>query len=276
MGKRRRAVENEVLASILAKLRRREIQTVEKRLIPMVIESLEARFGEKLSPSDPRVDELAAPVFKRAIDQWDEVSKVLPELIALAGIPRTKYEGFCLAMQKRLRERYYPSIRDQKLREAERSLRAAQDAIMGLSDEQRYHVGIAILVISDFDPALNWIRATGVPNDWIKLIPMMLKAIAEFTGDRPARRGPLEDLQSLFIQDLWRIARHHGGDFTVYANPYAGKRKNRASGSMVEALQLLRPLLPPNFLPHEFSASTLKKLRGTPIPNNSVPDTNSE
>lgn len=96
----------------------------------------------------------------------------------------------------------------------------------------------------------------------------MITGSAPYRPNEPTKRGPKRK-RSLglavreFIRDLWRIAQDHGGNFTVWEDPHAAQTDD-AKGSMVKALRLLEPVLPPGFVSNSglrLSAKMLNRLR---------------
>jgi hypothetical protein len=254
------------IASILAELRKKEFPAIDWKP------------SEKLAIG---IHEAMLSVQKPSVEQWDRVSKLLPELIALAEIQPNAYEGFCLAVQRRLRgmrpdekyEAFKSSMRDFRLLEVVRRLRAAQDAIMALSDDQRLEIQMRLLVyIEPRDRSTigsNWIPMDDHDrdpiNNWVYWIPMMLQRIAEFTetaGESRPKRGAPKSRNNLLlhplVQDLWIIALENGGKFTLFEDI----KNARATGSIVEALHLLREVLPPG-LDTTISLATLKRIKST-------------
>jgi hypothetical protein len=94
----------------------------------------------------------------------------------------------------------------------------------------------------------------------------MLTGIAKITGsapyrpNEPTRRGPKRERSHLelrdFVRDLWRIAREHGGDFTISVDD-----DGQARGTIIKAVRLLEPVLPPGLVPRVIPTTTFKRLR---------------
>jgi hypothetical protein len=205
---------------------------------------------------------------------WDGVDVLLPELVSLAKIQPPQYRGFALAVHDRLLEFIewdWPDACDEDMLKAEKLLRAAQDAISALSESQCIIVSRAMSVA---DPE------AGDPtryDDWTQQIPRMLAGIAKITGsaryrsNEATRSGPKRErshglVLREFIRDLWSIAHAHGGNFTVWEDPDAAQMDD-ASGTMVEALHLLEPVLPHGFVSNtelRLSAKMLNRLRPRP------------
>jgi hypothetical protein len=203
---------------------------------------------------------------RKWLEKWDDVDRLLPELVSLAGIRPTAYGGFCLAVHERMLDfidQDFSMARDAAMLEAERRLRAAQDAIIALDERQRFWVSQAITQARVFHGHHDF-RASF--DDWTRVIPNMLAGIAMITGsapyrpNEPTRRGPKRERSHLvlrnLIRDLWRIAREHDGDFTLSVND-----DGQARGTIVKALRLLEPVLPPGLVPRVIPTTTFKRLR---------------
>jgi hypothetical protein len=254
-------VDEDLLKSVLTELRRENVDFLSKKRKDMN-EKQDAKFRERSGQFVVLMDEPAdvKSGIRRWIELWDSVDALLPKLISIAKIPSTEYRNFCLAMHERLLSFIHPDLstdRDEKMLEVERRLRAAQDAINALSNGQRISITIATLGSIPFDG-----------DYWFDQMLDRLVGIAKITGSGPYRpadpskRGPRATLRinpvlGQFIRDLWRIARLHGGDFTVSHDP----DNDRARGTIVKALDLLRPVLPPGIVPEVLSHTTLKRLR---------------
>jgi hypothetical protein len=250
----------EDLASVLAELRRENVDVLRKKA-KTLRKDVRVKRKQHLTQCFMLLDdtnELETGIRKWE-QLWDSADTLLPELVSLAKIRPTEYRGFCLAVHERLLrfiDLNWSADRDERMLEAERRLRAAQDAITALSEDQRRSITVATLGSIPFDG-----------DDWTQQILERLVGIAKITGSGayrptdPRKSGPrterINPVLSKFIRDLWHIARAHGGDFTVSHD----EENNRARGTLVKALDLLRPTLPPGIVPNLFSHTTLKRLR---------------
>jgi hypothetical protein len=191
-------------------------------------------------------------------EKWDGVDRILPELVSLAKIQPDAYRDFCLAVHERLlrvqdlraaRSRFC----DEAMLEAERRLRHAQDAVLKLSERQQDEIASGAKMV--FEPP------------WTHLIPAVLAGMAKFTGSgpyepsEPSKRGPKKKRSNVpfrdLVRDLWRIAQDHRGDFSLWPDDGYGP----ARGTLVDALRLLEPVLPPDFVPEVIPRTTLESLR---------------
>jgi hypothetical protein len=249
------------IASILAELKEEEFKIAEEVSVPFISDllkrQLEAR-GEKPTPDQLMLlaRDFSARLDRPGIAQWDAVSKLLPDLIRMAKIPMERQVDFCLAVQRRLRwnrfdashRSHWSWMRTESVLEVEQRLRAAQDAIMALSERQRHQIGHRL------DPRR--------PDHWVTWIPNVLETLDRLTeGLVKAAEGPgrpkLQRNLELhpFIIDIWSIARECGGDFKL--SQLGGEPR----GSIVEALNLLRQVLPPGFVPNVPAYTMFRNLK---------------
>jgi hypothetical protein len=220
--RKRSPVESEYLASVLTELRRKNVD-----LLRMKRKNLDqdgddlVKRREHLNQCLLLLDETGEleSGIRRWVQQWDCVDTLLPELVSLAKIPSTEYRSFCLEVHERLLgfiELNWSADRDEKMLEAERRLRAAQDAINALSEDQRRSITIAMLGGIPFDG-----------DDWTQQTRKILVGMAKITGrgpyraNEPSKRGPKTERSHMALRelarDLWRIARNHKGDLKVWS-----------------------------------------------------------
>jgi hypothetical protein len=262
--RKRSAVESEYLASVLAELRRENVDLLRKKWKNLDKDRDDlVKRREHLNQCLVLLDETVGleSGIRGWVQRWDCVDTLLPELVSLAKIPSTEYRSFCLAVHERLLrfiELDWSADRDEKMLEAERRLRAAQDAINALSEDQRRSITIAMLGSIPFDG-----------DDWTQQTLKILVGMAKITGsgpyraNEPSKRGPKRDRSHWIfrelVRDLWRIAQVHGGDFTLWADD-----RGDAKGTIIEVLHLLRPILPQGFVPHVIPRTTLNRLKPRP------------
>jgi hypothetical protein len=95
---------------------------------------------------------------------------------------------------------------------------------------------------------------------------MLAEAFAVVTGRSQASaprkagrtKGAVGDWQfRCLVGTLWQIVNECGGELTFSC------KENRGSGTMVEALGILRPLLPAGFIPNCPSAKTIERVKAT-------------
>jgi hypothetical protein len=265
------------IAAILDELRRENVDALGKKSIlppPEEDQGELAREIERLK-QQMTLDEIEPGTgTQRWIKLWDKVDALLPELVSLAEVPAAGYRGFCLAVHDRMLKFIgsdRSAFRDEAMLEVERRLRTAQDAILALSQRQRGEVNQAILhhSVHEADPASR----IHLPYDqWDRVIPNILAGIAKITGSAryrsadPSRPGPKQKERISvkvrdFIRDLWSIAQAHGGKFSVTSEPDPVGSGTHAVGTIVDALRLLEPVLPPGFVSPMPSASTLNRCR---------------
>jgi hypothetical protein len=277
----------EDLASVLADLRRenvdawyRKARTKEDYDKKLKREAQTLHLSWRARDTDPFLG-----AGKRMwIKLWDRVDGLLPELVLLAEVSPSEYRGFCLAVHERVLELIdwdFSDCRDEAMLEAERRLRAAQDAIVALSELQQHTLDILMKTLGyDAFSAMTGKVQSIYPDegldlstyDWNRAIPNMLIAIAKFTGSAPYRPGdprkpgPKKKERvgvalREFTRDLWSIAQAHGGDFSVGSKPDRRGSGTHAVGSLVDALRLLEPVLPSGFVSNMPSFSTLNRCR---------------
>jgi hypothetical protein len=217
------------------------------------LESILAEFLDKDEPFF-RIEPFARTFRQRC----KKISELLPELSRLAKIPPTGYEGFYLAMLRRVcdKELYFndvallSSIHNDPLSQVEERLRRAQNTIKALSHHQRHEIQMQVLLAMPDDEMKKW-------DTWI---PLILEAIGKLPGRRsrsgPGRPALATNLQlHRLIEDLSRIALDYGGKFTVYRDD-----ENRARGAIVDALGLLRTVLGSEIVRDELQYSTVRDL----------------
>jgi hypothetical protein len=101
-------------------------------------------------------------------------------------------------------------------------------------------------------------------DDWTQQTLKILVGMAKITGsgpyraNEPGKRGPKRERSHVALRelarDLWRIARNHKGDLKVWSADGAS-----AAGTLVEALRLLKPILPRGLVPNVLSVTTLRR-----------------
>jgi hypothetical protein len=255
----------EDLASVLAGLRRENVDVLRKKA-KTLRKDVRVKRKQHLTQCFMLLDdtnELETGIRKWE-QLWDSVDTLLPELVSLANIQPTEYWSFCLVVHDRLLkfiDSDWSADRDDKMLEAEKRLRAAQDAIAALSEYQRRSITIAMLGSIPFDG-----------DDWTQQILKILDGISKITESAPYRpndpskRGPKKKERVSvalreFVRDLWSIAQAHGGDFSVGSKPDPIGSGTSAVGTLVDALRLLEPVLPSGFVSNMPSFSTLNRCR---------------
>jgi hypothetical protein len=240
------------IASVLAELRREEFDEYDRYLIK----------------NNNGFREVLMLIAQR---QRDFMDGLIPELVSLAAVPPTGYRGFCLGVHKLLMSvdhRTLSTFRDEAMLRVEAVLRAAQDAILALSEEQRMQVRAEVRnnLLTARNPEL------ALSLRWDRVIPDILEGIGKITGSAPyrptdpGRRGPKQkERMSVklrdFIRGMWSSAEAHGGGFTVTSQFDLVGSGTHAVGTLVDALRLLEPVLPPGFVSNLPSASTLNRCR---------------
>jgi hypothetical protein len=194
----------------------------------------------------------------------------LDELAVLAAVPAENVALFRNEMLILLLGAYNDTAflkmgRDPAVAKAASAVRGAYDAVRKLSNEQRIALGLSLS--SPSGPV-----ASEDPDEWWRTTPiaasdMLLRMVAAFgriTGHSPHfehKRGrgrtkgatvywPLAE----FIQKFSRLIHSHGGALKCYRGT-----DNALRGNIVDALELLRPMLVPDLLPKNLPAEVIVK-----------------
>jgi hypothetical protein len=152
------------------------------------------------------------------------------------------------------------------VREAERAVRTACDAVRALSEPQRALFEKAFSVAAVGEELIEYDVAPGRAG--LAMLEMLVEAFAvitgrsptfELRGDRGGRpKGTVGNWQFRnFVGALWQVANECGGTLSFSC------KENRGSGTMVEALEILRPLVPPDLIPLRPSAKTIESVKAT-------------
>jgi hypothetical protein len=195
----------------------------------------------------------------------------LDKIASLAKIPAdkvTKFQsaGFSLfagaAQTSDFRQR---GGKWDKLKKAEDALRDAYDAVRALNDSERDLVQQAFYTSLDLPDDSDVTFVDGLPL--LSLLASAVKSFAKITGksnafeargkNRP--RGTVTNWQlQQFVGTLWCDIRECGGDLKYSC------KENKPYGTMVAALNILRPLFPhlvPNVLPAKAILSVKNSLQ---------------
>jgi hypothetical protein len=155
---------------------------------------------------------------------------------------------------------------DALVRKAEAGIRTACDAMRGLRPDQRDALERA------FDVAGNYamiLPCEGeAPNGLMfELLEVMVVALASMTGKSPTLVGSTGGRRKKTYKDwqfrklvgmLWKTVAEYGGELTFSCNA------NKGSGTMVDVLNVLRPLLPRLIPPAlDQKAKTIDRIKRT-------------
>jgi hypothetical protein len=141
----------------------------------------------------------------------------------------------------------------------ESAFRAAREAILAL--DKRDQAILRFAFCRQWEDRIQERQARKAT--WNRDLDELLWILSQFTGSNPfpARpdgrgrpRGTVENWQlQKFIEILWETAKHCGGN--LYAD-----HKRAEGGTMMKALELLRPVLPEGLLPKTLSVSTVEAI----------------
>jgi hypothetical protein len=156
------------------------------------------------------------------------------------------------------------------LLEAEKKVRAANIAVARLSTAVTKTVDLMIQ-----RTLWKWMQKGKSPIDlgsfakhWRYALPIMAYILSELTSNSPFSKAPIGrgrpsgtsgdwPLRS-FIQSLYRLADNFGCHFAFDRNK--DSRQVGQGNSLGRALHLLRPALPPDFIPNELPYSTIEDI----------------
>jgi hypothetical protein len=157
---------------------------------------------------------------------------------------------------------------DRPVREAEKAVRAAHDTVRALGEPQRAVFEEAFRAVCE----CNEIVADGTFDEaptevGARILAGMVEAFARITGKSPdfepgggrgRPKGTVGNWQfQHLVELLWRAVNEYGGELTF------GCKENVGSGTMMDALEILRPLLPPSLMPRHLPAKTIERVRAT-------------
>jgi hypothetical protein len=226
------------------------------------LEAIERKFGRgsiaKLEPRPPSPLDLARAEVAR-------IAKIPPEkLRSFSGetfgliLGAWQSSGFRLTAFERKN--------DALVRKAEAGIRTACDAMRGLGPDQRDALERAFDVAGNYTEILP--LDVEAPNGLMfELLEAMVVAFACATGKSPTfaarksgrpKKTPKDWQFRKLVGLLWQTVREHGGELTFSCNA------NRGSGTMVDALNVLRPLLPRLIPPAlDQKAKTIDRIKRT-------------
>ena len=200
------------------------------------------------------------------------------DLLAVDSVDRDKRERFMgftagiVGTTDPWSEPFSPELRDARLLTAAKAVRAAYGAVAKLTPRQKGQLGMAIIFAFSPGPDARpyWLRAD-VPCEArgdiaTSLIGMVDMALGKFIGRSPhvasgkkGRPGGSKTQWAMheFVLRLWDWSRRWGG--VTLSNKGGGQ----AEGSIVEMLDILKPILPKQFFPGILSYSFLRKVQNS-------------
>jgi hypothetical protein len=218
---------------------------------------------------------------RREIKTAAQIHEIVARVADLAGVvnPNDKElinpnkpgvgwcESFCENVESIIRP---PEIDPQKrnaLLRAELAFRAAREAILALDKRDQVVLRRAFLYNSSGSLAPYWLppplQDFAGKRIWNRALDELLWTFSEFTGSNPfpappngrgRPRGTVGNWQlQKFVEILWETTKLYGGN--LYADP-----KRDDGGTMIQALELLRPVLPESFLPKVLPVRTIETI----------------
>jgi hypothetical protein len=178
----------------------------------------------------------------------DDRQKMLADLVSLCRIPETQRDEFCnfllvlliMGSWNQWRECGGPENlnADRAVLNAAAKVRAACNAVNALRDNQIPYVEGVMTYDEDALEEVDDLTVRGALN----AIDRAFGALIDRPSDQRGKKGAIiyPSFQR-FVIDLWRAVEAHHGRLT-YSN-----NKGRPSGTIVDALRLLQPHLPPTF-----------------------------
>jgi hypothetical protein len=175
----------------------------------------------------------------------------------LANIPPDKLrkfssEAFFMLVgawqSSEFRLRAHERREDTLVRKAETHIRAAYDAMRAFTPHQQDIFEKAFLVACSYEGFdVEFEDVQNVSSPGVAMLEGMVAALACITGKNPTfgsseggrRKKTFKDWQfRKLVGLLWQTVRKYGGELSFSC------KQNRGSGTMVDALSILRPLLP--------------------------------
>jgi len=148
---------------------------------------------------------------------------------------------------------------------AELAFRAAREAILALDKRDQAALRWAFIIANDVSPYWRTPEMNVAVGKliWNRSLDNLLWAFSELTGSNPfpARpngrgrpRGTVGNWQlQKLVEILWQTAEDYGGN--LYAD-----HKRDYGGTMIKALELLRPVLPESLLPKILAVPTIETI----------------
>jgi hypothetical protein len=154
---------------------------------------------------------------------------------------------------------------DRPIKEVERALRAAYAAVRALSEQQRGLFEQAADIRLSCNEALEY--ASFPEGSTLIILEALVEASSTMTGRSPTfaprdgrgrPAGTVGDWQfRTVLGALWQATNECGGNLTFSC------KGNEGYGTMVEALEILSPLLPTGFIPRKLPAKTIERVKAT-------------
>jgi hypothetical protein len=232
------------------------------RALQSALDAIEKHFG----PGAIATGVQKTPV----MHQRDEA---IAEIARLAKIPTINSERFCgtvwnIFLGAEQTAGFLAAAReldDGSLRKAEAAIRSAYDAVRALKAPQRSLFEKAFLVAGGCRELLNEDVAPGTLG--LGVLEALVAAFASLTNKSPSfepRSGAKRPRGTIgrwpfreVVGFLWQTVNKYGGELTFSC------KGNRGSGTMIDALKILRPVLPPGLIPSELPAKSIDQVKKT-------------
>jgi len=212
---------------------------------------------------------------RRGIKTADEIREIVARVADLAGVVnpndrRGRYLSMSFYEEVGLAIRLHQGIDPRKgnaFLKAELAFRTAKEAILALDKRDQAKLRLAFIkhlnedvIPPSWRPRFELLAGKRI---WNRALDDLLWTFSELTGNNPfpapsygrgRPRGTVKNwqLQKLIVM-LWQMAKDHGGN--LYAD-----HKRDDGGTMIKALELLRPVLPESLLPKILSAPTIETI----------------
>jgi hypothetical protein len=198
------------------------------------------------------------------------IDEITAQIIELAGV-KVDEAGFLEHLFLRISFYQDPNFlrRRQAFAKAEDAARLAKKAILALDKRDQVALRSAL-----YNELCVWVDEadllrTHVKKVWNRWPDCLLGAFSVFTGNSPflnptGERGRTKGSRVVLnwhaeelITSLWELADTHRGSLSVNRSP------GQDGGTLIKALELLRPLLPEDLLPKVLPISTIEAMIGS-------------
>lgn len=230
-----------------------------KRALQFALDAIEKQFGPG--------------AIVRVQKAPDQRSEAIAEIARVAKIPtinsqRFRSSVFVMMMGAEQTAGFLAAARelnDDSLRKAEAAIRSAYDAVRALKAPQRSLFEKAFLVAGCCRELLN---EDVLPETLgLGVLEALVAAFASLSNKSPSfeprggsrrPRGTIGRWQFReLVGYLWQTVNKYEGELSFSC------KENRGSGTMVDALEILRPVLPPGLIPSELPAKIIEQIKKT-------------
>ena len=202
--------------------------------------------------------------------QWD---KAIAEIVRVAKIPTINSKPFSGTVSSKLwgaeqNAGFFAAAReldDGSLEKAEAAIRSAYDAVRALKAPQRNLFEKAFLVAGCCRELLNEDVAPRTLG--LGVLEALVAAFASLSNRSPTfepRSGAKRPKGTIgrwqfreVVGVLWQTVNKYEGELSFSC------KENRGSGTMVDALEILRPVFPPGLIPTKLPAKSIEQVKKT-------------